>query len=524
MQVCRCAVAIVLALSAVTLFAQRRLSIQGGTQATSEQRVEAALDKVRQDPSALRAFLASMPKGADLHTHLSGAVYAETYLRNAAEDNICVDPVADSFTRPVSIANTVPPQAVCGDGKLPASQVFKDQGLYDALINAFSMRGFVSNARVGGHDHFFAAFSRFAGIDPRHIGEWIDEVVSRGAAQNEQYIELMASPPAARLPAIVREVGWHDDFGLLRQELLAHGLRDDIGGASALLDRAESARRDRERCGTSDEHPACEVQVRYIYSVARASSKELVFAQTLFGFELASTDRRVVGINFSQPEDASTSMTDYALHMRIVGFLHGVYPRIHISLHAGELVPGLVPPEGLCCHIKMAVEEGRAERIGHGVDVMYENNATQLLKEMATRHVMVEINLTSNDLILGVSGKNHPLPIYRESGVPVALSTDDEGVSRIDLTHEYVRAVHTYGLKYRDLKQMVRTSLEHSFLSGASLWSEPDALGIPATPCTRESLGADKPSPSCAAFLKSSDKAQQQWELERRFRLWESAH
>jgi adenosine deaminase len=95
----------------------------------------------------------------------------------------------------------------------------------------------------------------------------------------------------------------------------------------------------------------------------------------------------------------------------------------------------------------MAVEEGRAERIGHGVDVIYENNATQLLKEMATRHVMVEINLTSNALILGVSGKSHPLPIYRESGVPLALSTDDEGVSRINLTHEYVQAVQTYGLK-----------------------------------------------------------------------------
>jgi adenosine deaminase len=106
---------------------------------------------------------------------------------------------------------------------------------------------------LAGTTNFFAAFSRFAGIDPRHIGEWIDEVVSRGAAQNEQYIELMASPPAARLPAIVREIGWNDDFALLWQDLLAHGLRDDIGGASALLNRAESARREPERCGTPDE-------------------------------------------------------------------------------------------------------------------------------------------------------------------------------------------------------------------------------------------------------------------------------
>jgi hypothetical protein len=47
-----------------------------------------------------------------------------------------------------------------------------------------------------------------------------------------------------------------------------------------------------------------------------------------------------------------------------------------------------------------------------------------------------------------VSGKNHPFPVYRKFGVPVALSTDDEGIERIDLTHEYVRAVESYGLSY----------------------------------------------------------------------------
>jgi unsaturated rhamnogalacturonyl hydrolase len=34
------------------------------------------------------------PKGADLHVHLSGAVYAETLIRDAARTALCVDPVA----------------------------------------------------------------------------------------------------------------------------------------------------------------------------------------------------------------------------------------------------------------------------------------------------------------------------------------------------------------------------------------------------------------------------------------------
>jgi adenosine deaminase len=103
----------------------------------------------------------------------------------------------------------------------------------------------------------------------------------------------------------------------------------------------------------------------------------------------------------------------------------------------------------------------------------------------------------------------------------VALSTDDEGVSRINLTHEYVRAAETYALSYADLKQMIRTGLEHSFLPGASLWREPDAFTRTAASCAADAAGAAKPSPPCSEFLKATEKAQQQWELERRFREFE---
>jgi adenosine deaminase len=154
---------------------------------------------------------------------------------------------------------------------------------------------------------------------------------------------------------------------------------------------------------------------------------------------------------------------------------------------------------------------------------MYEQRPHELLKELAAKHVMVEINLTSNDVILGIVGQDDPLPIYRKFGVPVALSTDDEGVSRIDLTHEYVRAVQTYGLTYLDLKQMVRTGLEHNFLPGDSLWAVQDKFTAPIGACAHDLLGTDKPSRTCAAFLQSSHKAQQQWELEHRFHEFESA-
>ncbi len=522
----RFALLAILLLAATSAIAQKAATTSPSTAATAETRTARLLDLARTDPLNLYAFLARMPKGADLHNHLSGAVYAESWIRFAAEDNLCLDLATHAFFQSRAMTDSLPPQPVCGDGNLPAARAYQDQHLYDALIDAFSMRSFVPSTGVSGHDHFFDSFAKFHGISHVHTGEFLDEVAARAAAQNEQYMELMLTPPFDHTATIAKELGWQANrsFNDFRDQLLAKGLRDDIAVVRANLDQAESARHRAERCGEPNPAPACAVQLRYIYQVLRGFPPEQVFAQTLLGFEAASADPRVVGINLVMPEDGYVSMSDYALQMRMVGFLHGAYPKVHITLHAGELAPGLVTYEGLSFHVRQAVEVGHAERIGHGVDILYEERPYDLLKEMAAKHVMVEINLSSNDLILGISGKNHPFPTYRKFGVPVALSTDDEGVSRIDLTHEYVRAVETYALTYADLKQLVRTGLEHDFLPGPSLWREPDVFTRPVTACSVEFLGAEKPSANCAAFLKSSEKAQQQWELERRFRAFESTH
>ena len=58
------------------------------------------LDTVRNDPLALHVFLKRMPKGADLHSHLHSAVYAETLIGDAIEDELCIDTSALSFVKP----------------------------------------------------------------------------------------------------------------------------------------------------------------------------------------------------------------------------------------------------------------------------------------------------------------------------------------------------------------------------------------------------------------------------------------
>jgi hypothetical protein len=241
----------------------------------------------------------------------------------------------------------------------------------------------------------------------------------------------------------------------------------------------------------------------------------MVFAQILLGFELAQSDSRFVGVNLVMPEDWYVPMHDFELHMKMLDYLHSLYPKVHVSLHAGELAMGLVPPEGLRFHIRESVERGHAERIGHGVDVMNEDRPLDLLREMAKRKILVEICLTSNDGILGIKGDAHPLPIYLRYGVPVALATDDEGVSRSDLTHEYWRATETYeSLGYKDLKRMARMSLEHSFLSGLSLWASDFR---PAAACASDRAAAGKVSRICEKFLDANERAQFEWKLEVEF-------
>jgi adenosine deaminase len=488
----------------------------------AELRAAKALDAVRGDPLALHVFLKAMPKGADLHNHLDGAVYAETFIRVGGEDGLCVDPVAKSFTKSQPIKSGAEPEPVCEAGDVRAADVPKNQRLYDELVDSFSMRGFVPSEGETEHDHFFGTFAKFGGTDPRHTGAFLDEVSARAAAQNEQYLELMETPTWNRLNTITKDMNYSGDLAALREELLAKGLGEDVPLARAFWDQAESVRNERQRCGTADATPGCKVKTRYIYQVFRNTPKELVFAQTVFGFELATADPRVVAINFVGGEDDVTSMADYAEHMRMVGFLREFYPKVRVSLHAGELAPGLVPPEGLCCHIRLAVEQARADRIGHGVDIMYEDLPYDLLKNMADKGVLVETNLTSNKVILGVEGKQHPFATYRKFGVPVALSTDDEGVSRIDLTHEYVRAVEDFELGYADLKELVRNSIEYSFLPGPSLWDDKGGYARFVAACLNEVPGGAEPPPPCASFLAGSEKAAQQWELEQRFQAFEA--
>jgi adenosine deaminase len=453
----------------------------------------AAFEAAREDRTALRAFLHRMPKGGDLHTHLSGAVYAERFIAWAAEQGLCVD-----------LRNVVLAKPQCdGAAAVPVSDAMRDQTLYNRMVDAFSMRWFLPTPAVPtGHNEFFAAFEKFGTVSGSHFVDMTVDQLKLYDSQNVQYVEFMVSSwcPNDR-ERFVKAVSETTDDASKLAALQASGLGDCVAatrnGMTAALGQVTTAL----ACDARNAQAGCGVTFRYILQINRNNSLDEVFVQTAIAAALIRAEPRIVALNFVGPEDNFVARRDYTRHMQIIRFLANDVP---VALHAGELWLGLVPPSDLTFHIRAAIEIAGARRIGHGVSLAFERDMEGLLAEMRARPVVIEINLTSNDLILGVRGKDHPLPAYLAAGVPVVLSSDDAGISRIDLTNEYVRAARDYGLGYRMLKAIARNALIYSFLDEGQKRDELKRFDRACAEFERSVAGRQTPLQNAVALIKAA--------------------
>ncbi|MFI0720851.1 adenosine deaminase [Streptomyces sp. NPDC021224] len=478
----------------------------------AEALTDAYLRSVRADPARLRDFFVAMPKGGDLHNHLSGAVSTEYLIDRAAEDGLCIEMQTMTAVEPP-----------CGPGTRPAADARTDKAFHDAIVRAWSMQDFPPDGN--GHDHFFDTFGKFGEVTWRHRGDMLADVADTAVRQNQFYLETMVTPASDQAKQLAQQVGWDPDFAALHAKLTADGKLDAVVAAARKeADDGDAEFRASERCGTSAARPGCALTVRWISQVSRGSAPERVFTQMEVGMRLAEADPRFVAVNLVQPEDGEVALRDYSLQMHMLQYLRTVYPRAHVTLHAGELWPGLVKPADLAFHIEEAVGVAGAERIGHGVDLVHEDDWQATARTMAARQVAVEVPFSSNAQILGVKGAEHPFETYRAYGVPVVLATDDPGVSRVDISHEFQYAAATYGLTYPELKDLARASLQYAFLPGASLWSgNPTALGYRPQPACRDQLpGTGRPaSAACRRLLAASPRAAVEWRQEAAFAAFE---
>jgi adenosine deaminase len=549
--------------------------------------IDRAFEVARRDPNSLRAFLLEMPKGGDLHHHLTGAVYPEVLIQLASYEGLAVDLASSAFTQcqetPAGSNAGIPVAAptadckACADAsscKTPATQctngtktltgmfvpaccLCSDGSLYDGVVNALSMRG-QPWGTLAAHDHFFAIFGKLgpAVSDAPSILAQLRQQASR---ENLLYIESMSSalkPPGDELKAFQALFsGGDSSLGAAFCQRLMAGPLDTapIGeDGKAVLAAADALGRQTAAamagqleasskllgCDAHPDAPGCEVTVRRQIEMHRSLAPAIICQEALLGFAASHADRQhVVGINIVAAEDAYIARADYLAHMNLIGNLGRIYPDVGRALHAGELAEGLVPPNDLRFHIVAAVCTAGAQRIGHGVDITYEADSGPVLREMAGRKpafscpahptagpVAVEINLVSNAQLLGVQGREHPLPLYLGQGVPVVLSTDDPGIMRTSLTEQYRLAGLVFPqLRYADLRTFNRNSLEYSFLTGASIWEDSGVYRRPVAACRTAAGGLDLDR--CAGWAQSQrEKARLQLELERRLRSFESRH
>ncbi len=474
--------------------------------------------QVRHEPALLRGFLYAFPKGGELHNHLDGAIYAESYIRWGAEDGKCID---------LENHMVMLPPCDTAAGRPPLREVQFDGDVVNRIIDAFSIRNY-ERRPVSGHNQFFSTFGRFYPASFGREGYMLAESSARSARQNMVYLELLQSWGMTEARQLAAD---GDEFNPERPlaELLRHpGLEQLAAATITRLDAIEQQWRDTLACGQEHADPGCGVTVRYLAQVIRTFPRAQVLAQTLLAYHLIEKDPRYVGLNFVAPEDDPIALRDYRWQMAMIGELAGHFPAAKdgITLHAGELDLGLVAPEHLGWHVRAALDLAGARRIGHGTDILHDPQATQLLERMAEQGILVEINLTSSEAILGITGAAHPFETYLKHNVPIALSTDDEGVARIDLTHEYQRAVETYNLSYDDLKYLSRNALAYSFLPGQSLL-ESTRTGQVTNACDYDQSAADVSEDAvsaCLAFMFQNEKAQLQAELERRFDEFEAGY
>jgi hypothetical protein len=464
-------------------------SVALADEASTARRFEAA----RRDEPSLIAFLKAMPKGGDLHVHVGGTVFAENALRTAIQAGLFFDPATTRF------------ESTMAPGRVAADRLLVDDALRYQFLNAASMRG----ARGGpaDHDHFFRTFGIVDTATPNaDVALQLVDLARRARLQNIQYLELMAGPGRQAMER-VRAAALASDTPAELPRRLAPLIDAYVAAARDELDRWD--REIAARAGL--DRP---LAIRYLVPAVRTDTDARILAAWAAAFSLVKADPRVVGVNFLAPEDHPLSQDGFERHMQILDGLWRQFDRPNVSLHAGELNRWISPVEPMTSRIRRSIELGHARRIGHGVSIAWEDDLPGLLRKMRTEGIAVEVCPSSNAVILGAEGDRHPFRLYRRAGVPLTINTDDEGISRSNLTTEYVRAVRGWNLSYRDVKELVRNGIEYSFLAGPSLFEDRDYRRVRPSFRKLKARGWIA-TPEEAKLLAGSDKATVQARLER---------
>ena len=189
------------------------------------------------------------------------------------------------------------------------------------------------------------------------------------------------------------------------------------------------------------------VIVRLIASVNRHESTDL--AEQVAWISAEYIEDGIVAMDLAGNEAEFPSQPFYGI------FKEAKQAGLHVTIHAGEWGPAR--------HVKEAIEEIGAERIGHGVRVLEDENIVALARERGTAF---EVCVTSNYQSGVVNSLDtHPLMSMVEAGLNVTINTDDPSISRITLSHEYYTACKDLQMPQSTLKERIMAAAQAGFLA-----------------------------------------------------------
>jgi adenosine deaminase CECR1 len=412
--------------------------------------------KLKKDPDALYTLLKRMPKGGELHSHLSGAVPFDELIDVAIRHNYEV-----VFTQDGDVCGFALPgherewKGRCSTAPLDTKRA-RDLSTEERnkLREAVTLDiGDPQRGEDSGFAEFNRAFDRLNALTENTdvMAEMVQEVMQAAAANNVSYLELRINP-----------IGRKHPYGnSIAIETLIETLENSVAEKNRQLGRDHEVlvkfivglqrQTPNSSGGITNLRPiACAVetkcpsQLRQAYFLAAHH-----YAGVVVGLDL-------VGL----PE--MDSPADFVALRREFG-------EASLTLHAGET---LDPKRQR--HVESAILNG-AKRIGHGFNLDQSAEAKELLCD---RQIPLEISLTSNRLLGFLPGealKTHPFPRYFRAEIcpenirsqyghlPVTLNTDDAGIFQTDLTNEFFLAITTFDLNWDEVKQLCRNSLTYAF-------------------------------------------------------------
>nr|WP_315198618.1 adenosine deaminase [uncultured Flavobacterium sp.] len=420
-------------------------------------------EKIRNNEAELTAFFAQMPKGGDLHHHYSGSIYAEPLLAHAIAKDFYLNTQTMTVSQEKQDGNDwVLFSTLQKNGEL---DVYKQK-----IMQKWSIKDY-NNVDYPSDKLFFESFMKFEPATNNNFEAGLLELKNRAVKENVSYIETQLST----IPCAIKT----DDLAKYNTQLRKLAVRKNEKAVMQSLDslyavfiqkEAKKYAVDFNTNFVAKMHKELKIDdsqftMRYQNFVLRFMEPVDFFKNLVVAFISANSSPLMAGVNIVSPEDGETSMKDYWLHMAMFKYCHSRFPKVKYAMHAGELTLGLVSPEELSWHINAAVYIAGANRIGHGVDMAYEEKSYDLMHYMAKNNIPIEINLTSNEFILKVKDNRHPILLYKEFGVPIVISTDDAGILRTNMTEQYVLLAKRYKtISYTDIKQFVYNSINYSFI------------------------------------------------------------